>query len=182
MTAANEMVPQRPPGAEEWDQIDTLRVCGHDYIAKKHYAALAAYTKRVEAERDSHLEAGLRYQADADVSRRLLGEATAERDALSERYDEIHYEWENACDRERSALAERDEWWQCALERGSRLAVAEMERDAAIALTERRPLSVVHEDELPEDMSEEEYHAWFLMSWVDGVRMGPRPPCMRAKP
>lgn len=33
----------------------------------------------------------------------------------------------------------------------------------------------VHEDELPEDMTAEEYGKWFTRSWVDGVRMGPKP-------
>jgi hypothetical protein len=32
---------------------------------------------------------------------------------------------------------------------------------------------VMYEDELPEDMTDDEYAAWFALSWVDGVRLGP---------
>jgi hypothetical protein len=32
-----------------------------------------------------------------------------------------------------------------------------------------------HEDELPDDMTDADYDAWFALSWVDGVRVGPRP-------
>ena len=32
-----------------------------------------------------------------------------------------------------------------------------------------------HEDELPDDMTDADYDAWFALSWVDVVRMGPRP-------
>lgn len=39
---------------------------------------------------------------------------------------------------------------------------------------------IVYESELPEDMPSCEYDSWFDMSWLYlGVRMGPRPPCMR---
>ena len=31
---------------------------------------------------------------------------------------------------------------------------------------------VVYEDELPEDMTDEDYAIWFKYSWVNGVRMG----------
>lgn len=33
----------------------------------------------------------------------------------------------------------------------------------------------VYEDDLPEDMTSEEYGKWFTLSWVDIVRMGPKP-------
>jgi hypothetical protein len=32
-----------------------------------------------------------------------------------------------------------------------------------------------YEDELPEDMTDMDYDEWFELSWVDGVRMGPKP-------
>ena len=32
----------------------------------------------------------------------------------------------------------------------------------------------IFEDELPEDISDREYSEWFALSWVDGVRVGPR--------
>ena len=32
-----------------------------------------------------------------------------------------------------------------------------------------------YEDELPDDMTDADYDAWFALSWVDGVRIGPRP-------
>lgn len=34
----------------------------------------------------------------------------------------------------------------------------------------------MYEDELPEDMPQEDYDAWYAQSWVDGVRMGPKYP------
>lgn len=39
------------------------------------------------------------------------------------------------------------------------------------------PKNWIHEDQLPEDLSSEDYDAWFALSRViDGVRMGPRFP------
>jgi hypothetical protein len=38
------------------------------------------------------------------------------------------------------------------------------------AISDRR---VMYEDELPADMTAQEYSAWFAKSFVDGVRMGP---------
>lgn len=32
-----------------------------------------------------------------------------------------------------------------------------------------------HEDELPDDMTNADYDEWFDLSYVDGVRLGPRP-------
>jgi hypothetical protein len=32
-----------------------------------------------------------------------------------------------------------------------------------------------YEDELPEDMTDEDYHEWFIKSYVDIVRIGPKP-------
>lgn len=33
----------------------------------------------------------------------------------------------------------------------------------------------VHEDELPDDMTEEDYASWYPLSRVDFVRVGPKP-------
>jgi hypothetical protein len=89
---------QRPPGAGEVGfssgEYEGLLVDHSDY------AALDAYTKRVEAERD----------------------------AIQERYDEIHYEWENACDRERSALAELGEVKAALIEAARAFAANDTER------------------------------------------------------
>jgi len=35
-------------------------------------------------------------------------------------------------------------------------------------------MKIIYEDELPKDISDEEYSAWFLQSWVDIVRVGPK--------
>ena len=32
----------------------------------------------------------------------------------------------------------------------------------------------LYEDELPDDISREEYNSWFEQSWVNCVRVGPR--------
>jgi hypothetical protein len=34
---------------------------------------------------------------------------------------------------------------------------------------------VCYEDDLPDDMTEEDYDVWFMLSWVDIVRIGPHP-------
>jgi hypothetical protein len=36
-------------------------------------------------------------------------------------------------------------------------------------------LGVIHEDELPEDMTDDDYDAWFDLSYVDFTRVGPMP-------
>ena len=34
-------------------------------------------------------------------------------------------------------------------------------------------MDIQYEDELPEDITHEEYKEWYSKSWVDGVRVGP---------
>lgn len=37
--------------------------------------------------------------------------------------------------------------------------------------------NVIHEDQLPPDLSKDDYDIWYRLSWIqDGVRVGPRPP------
>ena len=35
-------------------------------------------------------------------------------------------------------------------------------------------MDIIYEDELPEDITDEEYDSWFKLSWVDIVRVGPK--------
>jgi len=44
-----------------------------------------------------------------------------------------------------------------------------------------RNKNIMFEDDLPKGMPKAEYDAWYVMSWVDGVRMGPVPPCVRSE-
>lgn len=39
-----------------------------------------------------------------------------------------------------------------------------------------------YEDRLPDDMTDEDYNAWFALSWVDGVRLGPVPRPIQDQP
>jgi hypothetical protein len=39
-----------------------------------------------------------------------------------------------------------------------------------------------YEDELPDDMTDMDYGAWFELSWVDLVRIGPPPVRRTAEP
>ena len=40
---------------------------------------------------------------------------------------------------------------------------------------------IIHEVELPNDLTKEHYNTWYALSWIeDGVRVGPRPPSMTA--
>lgn len=40
----------------------------------------------------------------------------------------------------------------------------------------------MYEDQLPDDMTDADYDAWFALSWVDGVRLGPIPKPIHPQP
>lgn len=42
--------------------------------------------------------------------------------------------------------------------------------------------AATYEDQLPDDMTDQDYDAWFELSWVDLVRMGPVPQLIQDQP